>query len=330
MTPDDARFEGFVGASPAMRELYVQIGQVARSRAPVFVTGESGTGKEVAAEAIHRRSDRAGHPLIALNCSAIPRDLMESEIFGHVRGAFTGASADRIGAAEAAEGGTLFLDEICEMDLALQAKLLRFLQTGTVRRVGDMRDRPVDIRIVCATNRDPDAEIAAGRFRADLYYRLHVLPVHLLPLRDRRDDIPLLARYFLDTAARQEGRLFDHVDGAALSRLMTHDWPGNVRELENVIRRAVVMHAGPVLTRDMLGGTLAACRNGVALPRLQDAVPGDVEPFWMQERRIIETAVARYNGHVGKAAAALDISPSTIYRKRQTWQAVAGGTPRAA
>ncbi len=178
-------FEGFIGASSAMTTIYEQIRRISPSKAPVFVTGESGTGKEVAAEAIHARSDRAGGPFIALNCSAIPKELMESEIFGHVKGAFTGAHEERAGAAELAHGGTLFLDEICEMDLALQAKLLRFVQTGTVRRVGDTRLRTVNVRFVCATNREPIREVEAGRFREDLFYRLHVLPLHLPPLRER-------------------------------------------------------------------------------------------------------------------------------------------------
>ena len=173
-----------------MQEVFEQIVRIAPSKAPVFITGESGTGKEVTAEAIHARSPRAGGPFIALNCGAIPKDLMESEIFGHVKGAFTGAHDDRPGAAELADGGTLFLDEICEMDLGLQSKLLRFIQTGELRRVGDRRTRTLDVRFVCATNRDPAAEVAAGRFREDLYYRLHVLPIHLPPLRargERRD-----------------------------------------------------------------------------------------------------------------------------------------------
>ena len=176
---ETADFEGFVGASPVMRDIYEQIRRIAPSKAPVFVTGESGTGKEVTAQAIHTRSGRPAERFVALNCGAIPKDLIESEIFGHVKGAFTGATDDRTGAAELADGGTLFLDEICEMDLALQTKLLRFIQTGEVRRVGDTRIRRVDVRFVCATNRDPLADVAAGRFREDLYYRLCVLPVHL-------------------------------------------------------------------------------------------------------------------------------------------------------
>ena len=194
---------------------------MAPSRAPVFITGESGTGKEVCAEAIHQRSGPAGRPFVAINCSAIPRDLMESEIFGHVRGAFTGAAENRAGAAELADGGTLFLDEVAEMDLALQAKLLRFVQTGTIRRVGGTELTRVNVRIICATNRDPFAEVEAGRFRADLFYRLHVLPIHLEPLRQRPEDVMPLALAFLARFAVEEGRTFRGFTAEAERRIMT-------------------------------------------------------------------------------------------------------------
>ncbi len=226
---NDAGFAGFVGRSPAMRGVYDQIRRMAPSRAPVFITGESGTGKELCAEAIHANSGAASRPFIALNCSAIPKELMESEIFGHVRGAFTGASDDRAGAAELADGGTLFLDEIAEMDLSLQAKLLRFVQTGSFRRVGGSELRRVDVRIVSATNRDPVAEVEAGRFRADLFYRLHVLPIHLAALRERREDIMPLAEVFLARHAAEEGRAFRGFDADAAEALLACDWAGNVR-----------------------------------------------------------------------------------------------------
>ena len=240
----DAAFAGFIGRSPAMLEAYAQIRRMAPSRAPVFITGESGTGKELCAEAIHAHAGPAGRPFIAINCSAIPKELMESEIFGHVRGAFTGASEDRAGAAELADGGTLFLDEIAEMDLGLQAKLLRFVQTGTLRRVGGSDVRRVNVRLVSATNRGPEAEVAAGRFRADLFYRLHVLPIHLAPLRERREDILPLAEAFLARYAGEEGRVFTGFDAGAVACLMGHPWSGNVRQLENAIRQVVVLHDG--------------------------------------------------------------------------------------
>jgi two-component system repressor protein LuxO len=323
---ESENFEGFIGEARAMRVVYDQIKRIAPSKAPAFITGESGTGKEVCAEAIHARSDRARGPFIALNCSAIPKGLMESEIFGHVKGAFTGAHEDRPGAAELAHGGTLFLDEICEMDLALQAKLLRFVQTGTVRRVGDTRLRHVDVRFVCATNRRPAAEIAKGRFREDLFYRLHVLPLHLPPLREREGDIARLARAFLLRFGEEEGRGFQGFTAEAEALLRNYPWPGNVRELQNIVRRLVVLHDGERVSEDMLAlpgaahgrpaATHEAARDTGPLPRINSP---SIDPFWMQEQRIIEDALKLYGGNTQQAAAALGISPSTIYRKRHAW-----------
>jgi two-component system repressor protein LuxO len=313
-------FEGFVGNSPAMKDVYAQIERVASSKAPVFVTGESGTGKEVCAEALHVRSRSHSGPFIALNCGAIPKELMESEIFGHVKGAFTSAHEDRAGAAELANGGTLFLDEICEMDFALQSKLLRFIQTGTFRRVGGAKEMKVNVRFVCATNRDPKEEIAIGRFREDLYYRLHVLPMQLPALRERGGDILLLARTFLARFAEEEGRHFAGFDAEAEAALTAYRWPGNVRQLQNVIRRVVVLHDGELVTGAMLdlpaGGTHEAARDTGPLPRQESP---SIAPYWMQEQRIIEEALAAFDGNAQKAAAALEIAPSTIYRKMQSW-----------
>jgi two-component system repressor protein LuxO len=318
-----ADFESFIGRSAAMAIVYDQIRCIAPSRAPVFVTGESGTGKELCAEAIHNRSGRASGPFIAINCSAIPKDLMESEIFGHVRGAFTGATETRQGAAEQADGGTLFLDEIGEMDLALQAKLLRFIQSGVVQRVGDVTARRVDVRIVCATHRNPLAEIAAGRFREDLYYRLHVLPIQLPPLRERPDDILPLANAFLARYAAEESRGFTGFEPEAASLLAQYAWPGNVRELQNMVRRMIVLHQGSAISARMLpptvreGGRMAPLTDGNALAASRAS--GMVAPFWEQERAIIESAIEAHAGNIARAAAALEISPSTIYRKRQAW-----------
>ncbi|MCC0015860.1 MAG: sigma-54-dependent Fis family transcriptional regulator [Rhodobiaceae bacterium] len=325
---------GFIGQSKAMQALYAQISRAAPSSAPVFVTGESGTGKELCANGIHELSGRKADRFVAINCAAIPRDLMESELFGHVRGAFTGANDDRPGAMQLADGGTLFLDEICEMDLSLQAKLLRALQTNRIRRVGGTSDESVDVRIVCATNRDPQGEMDAGRFRADLFYRLHVLPVHLPALRERGADILELARSFLTRFSAEEGRHFRGFDPRAEQFLAGYDWPGNVRQLENLVRRIVVMHDGEMVSAQMI--PLALAQSGAA-----GAVPGragadilafgnaagaggshaqhGIEPFWIQEKRIIEKALETFDGHVGKAAAALEISASTIYRKKLGW-----------
>jgi two-component system repressor protein LuxO len=304
---DGADFAGFVGRSPQMTAVYAQIARIAPSRGAVFITGESGTGKELAAQAIHARSC-SGRPFVALNCSAIPRDLMESEIFGHVRGAFTGATESRAGAAELANGGTLFLDEITEMDVGLQAKLLRFVQEGAFRRVGGGETIRVDVRIVSATNRDPQAEVAAGRLRADLFHRLHVLPLHLPPLREREGDVALLTRVLLGRIAAEEGLPIPALDPAVGDALQLHPWPGNVRELANVLRRAVVLGGSSALTEVVLP---AAVHPVVAEPA--------VAPYAAQERRIIEGALASCGGSVADAARLLEISPSTIYRKLQGW-----------
>ncbi|MEJ8571792.1 sigma-54 dependent transcriptional regulator [Microbaculum marinum] len=329
MAVPTADFERFIGRSDVMRGVFEMISRIAPSRAPVFVTGESGTGKELTAEAIHARSGRTGK-FVAINCAAIPRDLMESEIFGHVRGAFTGAQDDRTGAAELADGGTLFLDEICEMEADLQTKLLRFIQSGTVRKVGDTRLKPVDVRFVCATNRDPTVEVGEGRFRSDLYYRLHVLPVHLPPLRQRRDDILPLAEAVLSAFAEEEGRRFTGFDARSRALLLNFDWPGNVRQLQNVVRRVVVMNDGDEIAAEMLamamahagyGGDRPVAQHGSASIAAPTGRPAGIEPFWLQEKRIIEEALCAHGGNVGRAAAALGISPSTIYRKKQGWTA---------
>jgi two-component system repressor protein LuxO len=312
-------FAGFLGASPAMQAVYRVIEAAAPSKATVFVTGESGTGKELAAEAVHRLSPRAAGPFVPINCAAIPRELIESEIFGHVRGAFTGAVADRQGAAQAADGGTLFLDEICEMDLSLQGKLLRFVQTGQFQPVGSTRLVPVDVRFVCATNRDPMAEVKAGRFREDLYYRLHVVPLRLPPLRERGEDVLLLAEAFLKRAATEEGRRFVRLSPDAKAALLAHPWPGNVRELENAIRGAVVLADGEELTAEMLP---AALRAPPRPPRRAPAAATEpIRTLAEVEREAIERALQATGGNIPRAAAALGISPSTLYRKRAGWAA---------
>ena len=246
------RFFGFIGASAAMQAVYRTIEAVATSKASVFVTGESGTGKELAADAVHRASPRRAKPFIALNCGAIPRDLLESEIFGHVKGAFTGATDNRVGAAKAADGGTLFLDEIGEMPLDMQVKLLRFVQTGTFTAVGGSRTEKVDIRFVCATNRDPMLEVQEGRFREDLFYRLYVVPIELPPLRERGDDVLLIARQFLVDFAKEEGRRFQRFAPDVEWLMLSYRWPGNVRQLQNAVRNIVVLHDAEVVEVSML------------------------------------------------------------------------------
>ena len=330
------RFCGFVGASAVMQGVYRTLETAAPSNATVFVTGESGTGKELAAEAVHQLSPRAGGPFIALNCAAIPAELIESELFGHVKGAFTGAVRDRDGAIRQAAGGTLFLDEICEMQIDLQSKLLRLLQSGTYQPVGGRTVHDADIRVVCATNRDPLERVRTGALREDLYYRLHVLPVHLPALREREGDVVAIATTLLARYAREEGRRFERLAPDAAQALGAHDWPGNVRELQNVIRRAVILNDGEALTAAMLPLDAATRSTAGPLP----AVPGPAAPAagastdpsaWSSEREVtplaaveraaIERAVALCDGNVPRAAGFLGVSPSTIYRKRQAWAA---------
>lgn len=338
---DRHKFHKFIGASLPMQAVYRMIDAAASSKAPVFITGESGTGKELCAEAIHARGARASKPFIALNCAALPKDLIESEVFGHVRGAFTGATQDRAGAASLADGGTLFLDEIAEMDISLQSKLLRFLQTGKFRPVGGNQDLLVDIRIIAATNRDPQKEIELGRFREDLFYRLYVLPIALPPLRHRDGDILDLAVAFLTKFSSEEGKHFQSFSPNAAQALSHYHWPGNVRQVENVIRQIVVMQQGNVVDADMLPTNLRKKSEepdlGVAATAVRSAPfnalgtqketsgPEGVSqnvlrPLWLQEKEIVEQAIQRCDGNIPKAAEILEVSPSTLYRKIQIWQ----------
>ena len=323
------RYEGFIGADLSMQAVYRMIEQAARSRATVFITGESGTGKEVCAEAIHRRSDRRDRAFVALNCGAIPKDLIESEIFGHVKGAFTGATTDRDGAATRADGGTLFLDEVCEMAPDLQVKLLRFLQTGTVQRVGSDRTARVDVRFLCATNRDPMTEVAAGRFREDLFYRLYVIPLHLPPLRERGSDVIRIARHLLQKFSEEEGRGFTGFAPEAEAHLAAHAWPGNVRELQNVLRNIVVLNDAEQVTAAMLPPQLRAGKPvtpadigpAVRYPA-SIASPDAIRPLADCERELIEAAISACGGNMTEAAKRLGISSKTIYRKRQEWDGI--------
>ena len=317
----------FICNSEPMRKVYDRIRSAARSMATVFITGESGTGKELCAQAVHDLSDRARGPFVPLNCGAIPSELLESEVFGHVKGSFTGAISDKAGAAASADGGTLFLDEICELDPNLQTKLLRFLQTSTIQPVGAVRPRKVNVRIVCATNRDPLEAVRQGRFREDLYYRLHVVPIQMPPLRDRAEDIGIIADAALDRFSREEGRSFRAMDPEVRALFRNFAWPGNVRQLLNVLRNVVVLNDGPVVTRSMLpiemhhlieaphavaGGT--AGPPAVTLDGLVGRTLAEVE------RLVIEATIARHGGSVPRAARTLDVAPSTLYRKIEGWK----------
>jgi len=380
-----AGFASFVGASEKMRAVYEIIQGVAPSKASVFITGESGTGKELAAEALHKSSPRAAKKFIALNCGAIPRDLLESEVFGHVKGAFTGATSDRVGAAKLADGGTLFLDEIGEMPLEMQVKLLRFVQTGTFSPVGASRTEKVDVRFVCATNRDPLLEVQAGRFREDLYYRLYVVPLELPPLRERGDDILRIARHFLGQFSKEEHKRFRGFSPEAERLLMEYAWPGNVRQLQNVVRNVIVLHDSDLVTPAMIPPPVSRAGAGPRLaapPRVPEPVrppapaqspesaesvesaleiapsvqvvpaapeaviaapsydappperlpPTPVAPWSMpaeeieiiplaeMERRLVMAAIARTGNDIPRAAALLEINPSTVYRKVNAWR----------
>jgi len=336
-TSEKAEFCGFVGRSLPMQQVYRTIDTAARSTASVFITGESGTGKEIAAEALHQLSPRSKKEFVALNCGAIPRDLMESVIFGHVKGAFTGATSDQEGAAARADGGTLFLDELGEMDPQLQTKLLRFIQTGTYDRVGENRTRRADIRFVAATNRSPEAAVREGRLREDLYYRLNVVPLHMPPLRERGLDAVLIGRHFLQLYAESENRRFKAFAPEVEQYFQSYRWPGNVRQLQNVVRNIVVMHDGDVVGMEMLpvmseGGKAAAeiPAPATAVPptaaaRSAPAIYGEaqsadaIEPLAVAERRYIEQAIELCGGNIHWASRQLGISPSTIYRKKEGW-----------
>lgn len=332
-------FSGFIGTSPVMQTLYDHLQNAARSNATAFITGESGTGKEVCAEAIHRHSKRANGPFVPLNCAAIPRDLLESELFGHVRGAFTGAINDRDGAAKLADGGTLFLDEIGDMDMNMQTKLLRFLQDGTFQRVGGSRLEQVDVRIICATNRNPLDDVRTGRFRADLFYRLHVLPITMPPLRSRGEDVIDIAQTLLLRYSAEEGRNFQGFDEDATAMLRRYNWPGNIRQLQNVIRNVVVMHTGPLVRGAMISQHLLhstdtssahntpgmaanmAAEQGITPMTVGDLTGHDaIPPLHETERRAIEHAINVCGGNIPRAAALLAVSPSTIYRKKVAWE----------
>lgn len=355
------QFYDFIGASLPMQSVYKTIEAASMSTATIFITGESGTGKEVCAESIHKQSPRRSEEFIALNCGAIPKDLMESEIFGHVKGAFTGASSDRKGAASMANNGTLFLDEIGEMDLDLQTKLLRFIQSGIIKKVGGSKEEKLNVRFICATNRDPLAQVAEGTFREDLYYRLNVVPIHLPALRERGQDIILLAKHFLRLYSKEDDKRFKAISNDVKQRILKYHWPGNVRQLQNIIRNVVVLNDSEVVELSQLPYPLngeitnsdTESRPYVKANPYEDHIDakltpqspptgphnldiqGDqanqitynttpiqttIRPLALAEREIIENAISLCDGNIPKAAAMLEVSPSTIYRKKQNWQ----------
>ena len=309
-------FGDFVGQSPALQNILRQIEMVAPTNASVLITGESGTGKELIAHEMHKRSDRSLRRMIRVNCASIPRELYESEFFGHVKGAFTGAVKDRAGRFELAHEGTLFLDEVGEIPLGLQSKLLRVLQEGTFERVGDERTRNTDVRIIAATNRDLKREVDEGRFREDLYYRLNVFPIEVPPLRKRKEDIPLLAVHFLELTARKLNHPKPKLSQANMNQLQTYDWPGNVRELQNLIERAVITSQSNKLHFDLPAvktpqeASILSSKNNQAGERVLT-----FEEIRQLERSNILAALKQTGGKVfgkGGAAELLDTRPTTL------------------
>ncbi|MCU0575069.1 MAG: sigma-54 dependent transcriptional regulator [Syntrophobacteraceae bacterium] len=300
-----------VAASPVMREVLDTIAAVAATDATVLIEGESGTGKELMARLIHQRSARAEGPFLVINCGAMPENLLESELFGHLRGAFTGAHKDHKGLFEAADGGTLLLDEISEVSPGFQVKLLRALQEHAIRRVGDTREMPVDVRVIAATNQDLKQLVREGRFRQDLFFRIKVIPIHIAPLRQRREDILPLAESFLKRLADRMGRRVPRLTDSARRKLLEHDWPGNVRELENTLERALIFRRGDLIhERDLWVETC------IATPRHSDET-GDawMMPLEEVERRHIQEVLDRCGGNKARAAEILRIGYNTLWRK---------------
>jgi formate hydrogenlyase transcriptional activator len=302
-------FEGIVGASRGLREVLDLVRTVAPTNSTALIEGETGTGKELIARAIHERSTRRDRRLVKLNCAAIPLGLLESELFGHERGAFTGAVARKVGRFEAADRGTLFLDEIGDIPLELQAKLLRVLQEGEFERLGSTQTLRVNVRLVAATNRDLAALVAKKQFRSDLYYRLNVFPISVPPLRDRVEDIPLLVTHFVRTFADQMGKQIDEVSAEVMEALVSHSWPGNIRELQNFIERSVILTSGNVLRPPLAALNCAAGAESLGAITLEDAERDHIRKTLEHTRWV----VAGPNG----AAARLGIKRSTLYFRMQ-------------
>ena len=303
------RFEQIIGNSPALELALEQVEQVAPTDSTVLIQGETGTGKELIARAIHNLSSRCGRPFIKLNCAAIPFDLLESELFGHEKGAFTGAIAQKVGRFELADKGTLFLDEVGDIPLALQPKLLRVLQEQEFERLGSGRTHQVDVRLVAATHRNLVDMVKRGEFRSDLYYRLNVFPVPLPPLRARREDIPALVEHFVDVYARRMGKQIEHIPPETISALVSYQWPGNIRELQNFIERSVIVSSGNVLLPPLASLQSAVEAESLAPITLEDAERDHIRKTLEQTRWVVSGP----NG----AAARLGIKRSTLYFRMQ-------------
>jgi len=304
---------GIIGESRQMKDVYARIQRAAAVDSTVLILGESGTGKELVAQALHQNGPRKHRPFVAVNCAAVPTTLVESELFGHVRGAFTGATERRLGRFQQADGGTLFIDEIGDFELGLQAKLLRVLETFTLTPVGGHEDRKVEVRVLAATSRDIYQMVKDGRFREDLFYRLNVITIQLPPLRERTEDIPLLVAHFIREISEQKHTPMRHVDPAVMRRLMAHPWPGNVRELRNVLESMMVLADGAVLTeRDLPERFISDSQNGAGAPQVR--IPPGLSMREL-ERLAITAALHRSGGNRTRAAHELKISVRTLQRK---------------
>ncbi len=314
------RYENIIGDSPRMRQVYTMMRQVAETDASVLIQGESGTGKELIARAIHYNSPRAKAPFVPVNCAAIPETLIESELFGHEKGSFTGAVVQKKGKFELARGGTIFLDEIGEMAPGLQTRLLRVLQDGIFERVGGTEPIEVDVRVIVATNKDLQHEVEEGTFRLDLYYRISVFPIRLPPLREKPEDTPLLAAHFLHQFAEQAKKRITGFEPAVMNAFMQHTWPGNVRELENVIHRAVISADEETirlahLPQDLATLGMAQIHLGRNAVLIEDPDTKDIRPLSEVERDVIKRALEVTSGNFAKAAQKLQIGRATLYRK---------------
>ncbi len=317
MVKDKYSFENIIGSSPGMEEIYRLASQVAKSDATVLLLGESGTGKELLARAIHVNSPRKDQPFVTINCGALPENLIESELFGHKKGAFTGAISDRAGKFEMADGGTLLLDEIGELQSHLQVRLLRALQDGSIDKVGSTAPLTVDVRVIAATNRDLEKEVNDGNFREDLYYRLCVVPINLPPLRERKDDIPLLADYFLTKYSKKTGSSKPKIEKGALKALMEYHWPGNVRELENHVERMVVMTQTGRITTDDIPVRIASS------PAASGDLLGDLPESGIKldelEKTLITKALEKCNKNQSKTARYLGITRNTLLYRMEKY-----------
>lgn len=318
----DQRFgmQGMIGESPLIKAVMETVHQVAASRTTVLILGESGTGKELIAKAVHQLSPRKNHPLVIVHCAALPASLLESELFGHEKGSFTGAHERRVGRFEQAQGGTVFLDEIGEIDANIQVKLLRFLGERTFERVGSGRTQTADVRILAATNKDLAAMVRAGTFREDLYYRLNVVPIKLPPLRERREDIPLMAHAFLKEFARENDKPVVDFTVDALEAMLKYPWPGNVRELRAAIERAVLLTRGDRVSSRELPETLRSMDAPVSIPVTPAAAPQGSLTLKEAEKQLIIRALAEASGNRTRAAEKLGMSRRTLHRKLHTYQ----------